>query len=507
MAAFPPSFDYTDRDQDSIRERLINLLQSVFPDWTEYDVALFGTMLIESFSFVGDIVTHYQNRQAREAFWGLAQLRKSLLNLGKAIGFQPSTATASQVDVTISLASGLALADIAIPAGTVVSTRSVSAPTAFEMISDQVIPSGASEVSGATAENSEVREETFESDGLPNQETILTSIPFLDGSLVVADGIGIFVVVDSFLNSTPSDRHVTVTVDERDRATVRFGNGSAGAVPTGTVTLTYKIGGGVAGIVDAGTVTRLEGSFVDDLGNPVQLLVTNPSPSTPAVDRPTVEQIRISGPESTRVLTRTVGKDDYEINARRVPEVIRSLMLTSDQDPAVQENRGDLFIVVAGGVASTQATKDAVLVEVEDVRPNTITFQTSVKDPPFLPVNVDAIVFLRSGFDTAAARASALATILADLAAFFAIQNPDGTPNERIDFGFNYKDASGDPDPVLAWSDVHNVVRDSDPVRKVDAAVDGFLLNAARADVDLELREFPILGTVTIVDGSTGTPL
>ncbi len=39
MALLPDSVDYTDRDFDSIRARLIALLKSVFPDWTDFDVA------------------------------------------------------------------------------------------------------------------------------------------------------------------------------------------------------------------------------------------------------------------------------------------------------------------------------------------------------------------------------------------------------------------------------------------------------------------------------------
>ncbi len=508
MAILPSSLDFTDRDFDALKARLEKGLRTVFPDWSDFDVATFGNLLLESFAFVGDVHTFYQNRQAREAFWAVAKLRKSLLNLAKLISFQPSTATASQVDVTISIkGGGVAANDVEISQGSVVRTRDVNVPIRFRLLADATIPAGSSDVSGATVENSEQRMETFESTGLPNQELRLASTPFLEGGLLISDGVGSFSIVDSFLDSTAPDRHATVVVDELERATIRFGNGTAGAIPIGTITVDYKIGGGSEGRVDPGTVTRIDGTFTDVLGNPVQLEVTNPSASTPAVDRPTIEQIRLSGPETLRALNRTVAREDFEINARRVAGVVRALMLTSDQDSGLPENSGILFVVPEGGGAPTQAILDAVLAEVTTVRPRTVTFQTTTQGAVFLSVAVTVTVFLRAGFETAAAKATAKATILADLATFFAISNADGTPNAKIDFGFNLKDVDGNPSGEIAWSDVHNAVRDSSPVRKVDAGVSGFLLNGARDDVTIALREFPILGTVSIIDGDTGSPL
>ncbi len=36
VALLPDSVDYTDRDFDALRARLIALVQSVFPDWTDF---------------------------------------------------------------------------------------------------------------------------------------------------------------------------------------------------------------------------------------------------------------------------------------------------------------------------------------------------------------------------------------------------------------------------------------------------------------------------------------
>jgi len=50
-------------------------------------------------------------------------------------------------------------------------------------------------------------------------------------------------------------------------------------------------------------------------------------------------------------------------------------------------------------------------------------------------------------------------------------------------------------------------VDDAACVRKIADTLDGFLLNGRDDDVDLDLNEFPILGTVTIIDAGTGNTL
>jgi len=147
--------------------------------------------------------------------------------------------------------------------------------------------------------------------------------------------------------------------------------------------------------------------------------------------------------------------------------------------------------------------KDAVLEQVTVTYPSTLTFQVSVLDPAFATVDVKATVFLRSGV----APATADATIRANLADFFASENADGTLNENIGFGYDYVESSGETTGKLPFSDVYNVVRDSSGVRKMGANVGDFTLNDAHSDVELELSEFPVLGTVTLINGETGSAL
>src|SRR5262249_14434394 len=159
------------------------------------------------------------------------------------------------------------------------------------------------------------------------------------------------------------------------------------------------------------------------------------------------------------------------------------LMLTSNEDAGIPENTGILYVIPRGGGLPSEALKAAVKAQVTIVFPSTLTFQVSVQDPVYLAVDVTATVFLRQGANATAVR-TAIQKALAD---FFAVSLPDGTPNPNVDFGFNLKDAAGDPAGEIAFSDLFNVVRDVGGVRKLGDRPDDFLLNGAREDVPIDV--------------------
>jgi hypothetical protein len=507
MALLGPSTNYTDKDFDALLARCQNLIATAFPEWTDQERANFGNILVNMFCFVGDVLTKYQDNQAAEAFIGRVTQRRNILALCKQIAYTPTGNTVAQVDVQLT-ATPAPTGTLTVPTRTKVRTEAITNPVVYETLADVIFPPGASGPITITAENAEQKSELFTPTNRANQEIKLRDRPYVDGSLVVTAGNGVYEVVSDFLDSAASDRHCVVVVDQNDRATVRFGNGINGAIPAGSITATYKIGGGTAGVVEANTLRKLAGTYTDSFGNAINVSVTNPSPSTIPADRQTVDEIRLAAPRSLRVLTRTVAREDYEINALRVPGIARALMLTSDQDPAIDENTGMLFIVPRGGGLPTQDMKDDVKTMVTVTYPNTLTFDVGVYDVNYLVVNIEAVVFLKPNVLAATAKAN----ILTALAKAFAITPADASDEDDgtldgIDFGYNLRDADGNISGSIAWSDVFDVIRDAAGVRKIDPGPGGLLLNGVRDDLAIEPRQFPALGTVTLINGDTSAPL
>lgn len=493
--------DYSDKDFDSIKLRLRNLVRSVFPEWTDFNVADFGNILLELFAQVGDILGFYQDNQARQSRITTATQRKALLGLVKLIGFTPATATAATVDIVISLAAPPA-GSVTFPAGTFLRTEDAIDPIRYQLLTTVVIAAGADPATiSASAENSEGRDQLFVSTALPNQAFVLTGTPYIDASAIIAAGNGAYVQVDSFLDSTPADRHYVVQVDQNDRATIRFGNGISGAIPVSTIAAAYKVGGGAAGRIEMNKLKVFEqATWTDSLGNPVSPTATNAAPSSGGTDRQSVAQIKERAPTSLRVLNRTVSREDFEINALRLPGVARALMLTKNEDATIAENAGELYVVPVGGGDASQPLKDAVMNQITVVYPMTLTFDCQVRGAVYRSIDVYASVYFAKGVN----RPAAAALARANLARFFAAQNDDGTKNTAVDFGANVIDADGAITGEVALSDVFNLVRDTAGVRKVGANVDDFTLNGVHDDIILARKEFPKLGTITLVDGDTG---
>jgi predicted phage baseplate assembly protein len=452
------------------------------------------------YAFVVDVLGFYQDNQALNSRIVTATQRRALLGLVKLIGYTPATASAATVDITITLPSS-PTNDVTFEAGSFAATEEVTNPIRYQLLADAVISAGASPATvTVTTENSEPPQTTHISSGLANQEIVLPTTPYLDDSAVPVWGDGTYTQVDSFLDSEATDRHFTVTVDQNDQATLRYGNGVNGSIPVGSGITTYKIGGGSAGRVEAGALRKLEGSFFDGTVL-TQPTVTNPAASSGGTDRESVEQIKVNAPATLRVLNRTVAREDYEINALRVAGVSRALMLTSNEDSGVQENNGILIIIPDGGGLPSTSLKASVHTMVTETFPSTLTFQVAVQDPVYKTINVSMRVAFLQGF-TKATVAAAIRTALTD---FFAESDEDGVPNENVDFGGKITDSSGTVVGEQAFSDVFNAARDVAGVRKLVPG--NFLLNGVADDVDLTTREFPQLGTVTIVDDDTGATL
>ena len=118
-----PQVDYTSRDYASIREDLIDLIPEYAPLWTNRDPSDFGMTILETFSYMGDILNYYIDKSANEAFISTASQRDNVLQLAKLLGYRPTQSTASTVTVTFT---NTTASSITVPALTQVATSTIS---------------------------------------------------------------------------------------------------------------------------------------------------------------------------------------------------------------------------------------------------------------------------------------------------------------------------------------------------------------------------------------------
>lgn len=508
MPITQPTTDFTARDFDSWLAELQARATATFPSWTDFNIANFGNFLLEMFAHTLDVSSFTQDQQFRETRVQLARLRRSMIALGKLVTFRLPGATVATVDLEIAFADGLPrVQDVVIPAGTIVRTE--DGTVEFDLTAAATIAAGETQVEDVPSENARAQSESFVAPGISNFPLVLGQVPYVDASLAITIGADVWTEAESFFDSGPTDRHFVVTVDDDNRATVTFGDGTNGAIPTGNGTATYKTGGGFDGRVDANTLTvfRDGARFPDVAGAEHSLTVRNPTGSSGGVDRMSTEEARVAIPAHVRTLgQRSVTQQDFEDNALKVRGVARAMMLTSDNDPDIDENRGELYIVPVGGGLPSTTLKAEVLDFITTEYPPTLTFLFTVENPEIRVVAVTATVYLARNVTETQARTA----IESSLEALFALQNEDGSPNERIDFGFRIRNLLMEEDATLgelAWSDILNALR--------DAATDSGALVLRKVaedsvvpanDVVLTDKQIPVLGAIQLINGDTGDP-
>ena len=514
----PVPVELTSLDFDMAFDRMVELVGSLYP-WLDLESrAETARLHLESMAHLSSHFHYYLNRLGNNSRWGTAIERTQLLSLLKLVGYRPRTASAATVTETFTLASA-AVADVVFPAGTQVHTPDVAEPIRFQLLSALTIPAGQTS-SEAIVEHSDTRNETYFSNNTPFQRFRMGSNAYLDGTMTIVTPLGSWSEVTNFLRSSANDRHFVTTIDSQERVTVVFGNSRTGAIPTSPIQFTYKTGGGTTGRLPSGALSEIDGSISDANGNAVTVTVTNASATSGGNPRETDAEIKVNAPAYVEVAARAVSRTDYERSAIALTGISHALHLTRNEDTAVLENEGFLFIVPDdGNDASTDLLTtvaglfgDAVAVGSGGVyvtlpegdTPKTTTFQLRVRSAAFKTIDLYAKVVKKKGYTSTRVQAAieaAFAEYFAPLvlARSIGIKADGSVPNPRINFGYYLQAADGTPTGHFPLSDLRKLVASVDGVLELgDGPVD-MLLNGEARNLPLERYEFPKAGTVSLL--------
>lgn len=329
-------------------------------------------------------------------------------------------------------------------------------------------------------------EPIFVGDGTPRQQLTLGRRPVthllaatgarrsLPELQVTVDGAP-WTLVDSFFNSERFDLHYTVSIDENDALTVRFGTGQRGAaVPPGaSVKAVYRVGLGRVGNVGPGSIT------IPVTSNAAITAVTNPFAAEGGAERETIDEAKISGPGRVISQERAVTLQDYELLAKAFPGVgkARARVGLRGGYKVVQ-----VYIVPedAGSIPPplpSAELKDSLRQELEARQPVNRMAGVDVLDPAYVPIDIAVDVHVLASASASAVKAEVVEA-LASLLAF-----------AQVDFGgvLRLGDVYATLYPLAGISYVQ--VR---RLARADASAD-----AAPADVAVADRELPIRGQLT----------
>ena len=94
---------YINRDFSNFRDQLVEFAKNYFPDtYNDFSPTSPGMMFIEMASYVGDVLSFYQDTQLQETFLQHAKDPANLYNLAYMMGYRPKTTSVSEVQIEVS---------------------------------------------------------------------------------------------------------------------------------------------------------------------------------------------------------------------------------------------------------------------------------------------------------------------------------------------------------------------------------------------------------------------
>ena len=312
----PPQLDYTGRDYSLILADLEARVQATRPeDFTDFFDSNLGVTLMDLLAYIGDVLSYGQDITAQEVFLATARRLESALRFARSVGFVPRSATAA----TVVVVSGDLPANVVTFGAIVRAGSNVSGANGlrYELDEDQTIPPGQSTASFTLREGQRYTE-TFEPSQQPNQQFLVARGVVEEDSWTVFVGdatnpLNQWTQVDNVLFETDITETYEVFFDGQGRLSVIFGNGVSGAIPTATITITYRTTNGLSGNAGVSTIRGTMQADVIGTQTTAALSVLNSTqPATGGQDREGVAELRVSIPAFIRTLDKVITIIDYE---------------------------------------------------------------------------------------------------------------------------------------------------------------------------------------------------
>lgn len=304
--------NYVDYDVLNLRTQLVQRLQARQGVWKDVNVSSNGSIIIDMFSYIANMVLYYVERRAEESYLPTAQLRSSILNLVRLLGYIPRRAVSATGNVTLSIPSP-ATNKIFIPKWTIVQTSNA---VQFLVVSDVVILVGASSVVADVMQGKKV-EIAVTSDGSSSFLYNIADAAVENSSLqVYVDGeLWSQAPDNSTLLSGSSDKIYKIMAEFDDTVSIQFGDGSRGMIPPAgsLIFIRYVQTLGIDGNVYASSsINTVVSSVYDELGVLVNnVSVTNTEAVLGGDAEETTESIRTLAPKVFATGDRCVTRDDY----------------------------------------------------------------------------------------------------------------------------------------------------------------------------------------------------
>jgi hypothetical protein len=418
--------DYTSRDFAALRSDLLALIAlRTEREWDPTDYSDLGNVLVETFAYMGDIMSYYIDRVANETTIDTAVKDSTLLGFANLYGFKPSGPTPAEVRI---LFKNISDKTFDIPVGTQVMAPLTYGPYSevyFETTSpasavepDQEIQIYAREGKTVNTDRPDLIDSTYNkalpsnlgtSDGSTGQSFNILDQGVVDNSLTVYVGQGVafapWEYVDNLVEHGPDELVFTTRQNSNSTLTVLFGDGINGLIPPSgqLISATYRVSAGLSGNIIAGAVTEV--SFIPGNIDPEAisyLTATNPNAAYGGANADSTTQLRKKIKAAISARRRAVTLSDYEYLALLVSKVGRAKAAAAVYSSVIlyvqPQNDGS----ITPGRLSGQPTVawQELAVEVENYMADKLSVGVSltVLPPTYIPVYLSMDIELEPAY-------------------------------------------------------------------------------------------------------------
>jgi hypothetical protein len=392
-----PQVDYTSRDYTAIRADLISLIPNFAPNWTSRESTDFGIVLLELFSYIGDVLNYNIDRAANEAFINTATQRETVLQLSRLLNYIPTESNPASGSVTLSNTTNNPIQLY----GT--NTKTTNSPAVFTTKSDGINPSVSftldkdvfisaavgttpTTITATVTQGSYISspgESVGTSDGTANQEFTLANTGVMpDSTFVLTVGGAAYTRVAYTIDYGQYDSVYSLYTNGDGITRIKFGDGTSGRIPPNgsAIVALYRYSN------TAGTLGNIGASYLTESSVP-GITVTNDAAFSGGVDPETTDSIRVNAPLSLRSTNRPVSLKDYSNLAIQVAGVLKANAIASNFNSVV------LYIGASGGAASSTALKTNVSNYFKGKTPpgTTLSVQDFTPSYPFIKITVTVL--------------------------------------------------------------------------------------------------------------------
>ena len=425
--------DYTSRDFTAIRAQLVGLAKGLMPEWeTAGEAPDFGTLLLELFAYMGDVMHFYIDRTASEAFLGTAVRRQSILYIADMLGYRPIGQQAASVQLMFSLDTN-AEVPVTLPQRLKVYNETDNAQNlvVFETDQELTLQPGDVDIPMTATEGVIVSDAVLGvSLGIPNSEFLIKDKGVVFNTVSIrSDEAGQtlpWTFVTDLSLARPTQPVFTTFMDDTDITHVVFGDNSAGRIPpvSATMYVTYRFGvGAKANDVPSERLTTISAASAPNI-DLWGVSVRNPTSPVGGTDPESVDAMRFSIPRAaSRIKSRAITLNDYADLAMQVAGVAKSVA------------HGTIYTAVHVVIAPTGGQGDAgymgkLIASVEDyMKDKIIVGSTVYAEPPdvadlWLDVYIRVQVHVVEGYNRTNVRLQ-VESVIRQILAF-----------DRVDFGW-----------------------------------------------------------------------